>query len=180
MRVFVRLAVLLVSVLAVSAAGAARTGSQAPVLKVTSNADGSLHATWTMPAGEVGMEFLFDAATSAGGNGGKLEDVGTLHTNEYGYQVCDLDHWCYPGRGVPLYCYDVLYHYKIGAADCPGHQDIGDTQTSLDTQPLTNGATYWVQVTTMDTCNGSPVNCPSPSEWWSNLVEVVAKVTKSS
>ncbi|HVS84147.1 MAG TPA: hypothetical protein VHD91_00785 [Gaiellaceae bacterium] len=171
---------LTVAALATTAsAGSARSaGSTPPVLTVTSNADGSLHATWTMPAGEVGMEFLYD---SSAGSGGKLEQIGHLGTNEDGYTVClpsDREHWCYPERGDPLYCYDVLYHY--GDGDCPGHQDIGDTQTSLDTEPLTNGATYWVQVVTWDTCNGSPTNCPYPQEWWSNLVQVTAKVTPSS
>ena len=144
------------------------SGGSPPVLSVTVNADGSLHATWAVPAGEKMEEFLYDDPADYGG---RLADVGTPIAPTYagGSPGCARDTWCWPEQGVPLYCYFPVYQPDV-AGDCPGHFDLGDTEDSYDTEPLQVGATYYVQVTSMDTCDAG---CAYPDEYWSNVVTIV-------
>lgn len=148
------------------------TGGSPPVLTVTVNADGSLHATWKVPAGEHMMEFLYDDAS---GSGGALTPVAAATPPTYagGNPGCAYDTWCWPEQGIPLYCYAVLYHDRTG--DCPGHSDLGNAQNSFDTAPLRVGETYYVQVTSMDACVADGGPCPYPYEYWSNVVKIVDK-----
>ena len=161
------------AVLAVSAGPqrvAAARAAGPPQLAVTVKSDGSLHATWTLPSGTKGEEFLWDTSD-------RMTPVGTF-TDPSNPSSCGMDSWCWPARGVPLYCYAVLYHDQTG--DCVGHEDIGDTQTEIDTDPLAKG-TYYVQVTSMDSCAGEEgVSCSYPEEYWSNVVAVTVNPSKSS
>jgi len=147
------------------ARSAYRSGGAPPHLTAVSTADGAIHATWTVPQGEMMEEFLYDPSGTTAPTAGLGSD-----------NSCALDSWCWPGNGVPLYCYFPLYHDRTG--DCVGHEDIGNTQESLDTDPLTVGKTYYVQVSSMDQCVGESAPCPWPYEYYSNVVPV--KITKSS
>ena len=142
-----------------------------PVLSVSVNPDGSLHATWTMASDQVAYEFLYDTAT---GSGGKLTPTEALQQCSDGtMNCCQPDTWCYAAQGVPLYCYYVLYNDRTG--DCPGHFDLADSDTSYDTGPLTAGSTYYVQVLVYNECF-SAGNCTSENfnlyAYWSNVVQL--------
>ncbi|HYA45215.1 MAG TPA: hypothetical protein VED59_06390 [Acidimicrobiales bacterium] len=150
------------------------SADEQPDLSVTVNPDGSLHATWTMAADQDAYEFLYDTSSATNG---RLTPAGTLSTDEDGVPICLPDgSWCWPANGDPLYCYYVLYNSRTG--DCPGHFDLGDADTSYDTDPLQVGETYYVQVFvanhcfTEDTCQAPGENW-DPYYYWSNVVQIV-------
>ena len=159
------LTVFALTAIATPARSAARSGGTPPHLTAVSTADGAIHATWTVPQGEMMEEFLYDPSGATAPTAGLGSD-----------NSCPADSWCWPGNGVPLYCYFPLYHDRTG--DCAGHDDLGNTQESFDTDPLTVGQTYYVQVSSMDQCVGESGPCPWPNEYYSNVVPV--KITKSS
>jgi len=151
-----------------------------PSLSVTVNPDGSLHATWTMASDQISEEFLYDTPSATAG---RLVPVGTWQAQSDGsgdvQQWCEpTGSWCYPDQGDPFYCYAALYQNETG--DCPGHFDLGDTETSYDTDPLQSGETYFVQVLVANECLGQG-NCPDVAgngipynpEYYSNVVQIV-------
>ena len=150
----------------IPAGQAARTGG-APSLTAVAQPDGTVHATWTLPAGTIGEELIYDQT-------GAQADTGTLAAGAYG--CGSVDTWCWPARGVPLKCY--FLHSHGDGAPCPGDIDIGNTQTTLDTDPLTVGQTYYFQILSMDACVGETSPCPAPWQYWSNLVAV--KIVKTA
>ena len=159
-------AALVLLAVAIPAGHAARTGG-APSLTAVAKSDGTVHATWTLPAGTIGEEFIYDTSDHLA-NIGQFANPGDVG--------CGLDNWCWPARGAPLYCYFVLYHDRTG--DCPGHLDVADKQTSIVVGPLAKG-TYYLQVTSMDQCVAESGPCPEPWEYWSNVVTVNVNPAKS-
>jgi len=143
------------------------SGGAPPQLTAVSTADGSIHATWKVPANEKMEEFLYDPSS-------RQTPPGTFDSNG----ACQpMDSWCWQGNGTPLYCYYPLYHDRTG--DCAGHFDLGDKQASLDTDPLPVGHTYYVQVSAMDQCVGESSPCDWPYEYYSNVVKVTITKSKS-
>ncbi len=141
-----------------------------PNLSVTVNPDGSLSASWVMASDQVSMEFLYDTTS---GSDGKLTPTATPTCQDGYCGGCPQDTWCWPDQGVPLYCYHVLYNDRAG--DCAGHFDLGDSDTSYETDSLQVGATYYVQVLVDNQCLEQETNCPDglPPDYWSNVVQVV-------
>ncbi len=162
----VALAALTAVVITAGSTAARRSGGVPPHLVAVSAADGSIHATWQVPAGEKMEEFLYDTSSKPA----PLASPG-------GNNACDPESWCWPGNGTPLYCYYPVYHDRTG--DCAGHFDVGDHQASFDSSPLTAGKTYYVQVSSMDACVAVSTPCDWPYEYYSNIVPVTIKVTKS-
>ena len=162
----VALTALAAFILTAGSTAARKSGGAPPHLVAVSAANGSIHATWQVPAGEKMEEFLYDSSS-------KPAPPASPGDNN----ACDPESWCWPGNGTPLYCYYPVYHDRTG--DCVGHFDLGDKQASFDTDPLTVGKTYYVQVSSMDACVAVSTPCDWPYEYYSNIVPVTIKVTKS-
>jgi len=151
--------------------GTSATALAVPLLNVTVNHDGSLHATWTKDASQDSYELIADSDQTA--SSGRLTATASpLRCSDGTLQCCPTDTWCWTDRGTPLYCYAVLYHDVTG--DCPVHTDLGDPAVSEDTRPLQTGATYYVQVLVEDHCF-TTLTCGSqyPTAYWSNVVKIV-------